>query len=170
MLLVDQDEAQLGQRREHGQSRAKHDACFAGLRLEPVLCALAIGEAAVQADQVHVGETAAEIIFQLRGEVDLGHQQQHLPAALQHFMHQVYVDFGLAAAGDAVQQKTSIAGLLRDCIHRLLLFGSECVRVKENMVAADVRQAGEVFDPARFEQGLQGGGCRRRQVAQLRTT
>ena len=124
----------------------------------------------MQADQVHIGEAAAEIVFQLRGEVDLGHQQQHLPAALQHFVHQVHVDFGLAAAGDAVQQEAAVTGLLRDGIHRLLLFGSECVRIVEGMRGrAEFRQRRFRPSPLRAS-AFKCGRCRRRQVAQLGTT
>ena len=45
-----------------------------------------------------------------RRQRDLGHQQQHLTAGLQHEIRHTQVDLGLAAAGDAVQQRHVEAG------------------------------------------------------------
>ena len=42
---------------------------------------------------------------ELRREVDLRHEHQHLPAAREHGVRRREVDLGLAAAGDAVQQE-----------------------------------------------------------------
>ena len=45
-----------------------------------------------------------EARLELRREVDLGHQHQHLPAGRERARRGLQVDLGLAAAGDAVQQ------------------------------------------------------------------
>ncbi len=46
-------------------------------------------------------------------------------------VHQMDINLGLAAAGDAVQQEASVAARLRDGIHRLLLRDGQRVRVIE---------------------------------------
>ena len=51
------------------------------------------------------GERGAKARFELRREADLRNQDQRLQAALQEPGDEVQVDLGLAAAGDAVQQK-----------------------------------------------------------------
>ena len=59
--------------------RVPDDLRIAELRLSPVIQTLAFAQAAMQANQIHIGKTAAEIILQLRSEIDLRHQQQHRP-------------------------------------------------------------------------------------------
>src|SRR3546814_3873144 len=50
-------------------------------------------------------QARAEARQQLRGQADLRHQHQRLPAARQAVGDRVQVDLGLAAAGDAVEQQ-----------------------------------------------------------------
>ena len=69
--------------------------------------------------------------FQLWCQVDFRHQQQHLPVLLQYMMHQVHVDLGLAAAGDAMQQEAVVTGRLRHGFHRLLLFRIQRQRIAQ---------------------------------------
>ena len=52
-----------------------------------------------------MGEAVGNALQQLRREVDFGQQQQHLPALRQCACHRVKIDFGFAAACDAVEQK-----------------------------------------------------------------
>ena len=55
------------------------------------------------------GDALAEALFQPRGEDrrerDLGHEQQRLLSSPHRLAHQLDVDLGLAAAGDAFEQK-----------------------------------------------------------------
>ena len=51
------------------------------------------------------GKTLHHARQQLRREVDLGHQQQHLPATRERTFGRAQIDLGLAAAGHAVQQQ-----------------------------------------------------------------
>ena len=51
------------------------------------------------------GEALAEAADELRREADLRHQHQRPPAAREHALHDMQIDLGLAAAGDAVQNK-----------------------------------------------------------------
>ena len=82
----------------------------AALRLQPMLGARAVGEAAVQADQRRVRKTLAERLLQPRRQADLRHQQQRLLARRQGARDQAQVDLGLAAAGNAMQQKDAVTG------------------------------------------------------------
>ena len=58
----------------------------------------------MQADQPGLGKTCRDARFELRRQVDFGHQQQHLLAGRQRALDQAQVDLGLATAGDTVQQ------------------------------------------------------------------
>jgi hypothetical protein len=50
-------------------------------------------------------ESLAEPRHQLRREADFRHQHQRAPTAPQDAFHRVQIDLGLAAAGDAIQNK-----------------------------------------------------------------
>ena len=54
-------------------------------------------------------EALGETVEHLRGERDLRHQDQRLPAAADRFGHRFEIDRGLAGAGDAVEQRRGIA-------------------------------------------------------------
>ncbi len=103
MLLVDHDEAELGEGQEQRRAGADHHARGAVGHRAP-------GEAAHARGQVGVphGRGGAEAVLEalqpLRGQCDLGQQHQRL-AALRHALgHRLQVDLGLARAGDAVEQ------------------------------------------------------------------
>ncbi len=104
MLLVDQDQAQPRQRREHRQPGAEHDVGAPGQRLHEAARARTIGKRGMQAHHVGGGEALRHALLELRRERDLRHQHQHLATLRQHVRGQAQVDLGLAAAGDAVQQ------------------------------------------------------------------
>ena len=72
-----------------------------------------------------VAETGLEARQQLRGEVDLGHQHQHLGlrVARQRGLGGAQVDLGLAAAGGAEQQEG--AGFMLDFSQSPLLVAGE---------------------------------------------
>jgi len=169
MLLVHDDERQLGQLGEHRQTRAQHDLRTPALRLLPIRQACRIAQPAMQTDDVHIGETAAEIMLQLRREIDLRHQQQHLPTtAAQDMVHQMHIHLGLAAAGDAVQQETAIAAGLRDRVHRHLLLAREHVRVIKNVCPPALGGSSglKTLNPTLRHQHLQSCTHRRRQHLQ----
>jgi hypothetical protein len=105
VFLVDDHQAQARQRRKHRQPRAQHQVGAAQVRQQPVVQALRRRQAAVQADQAAARKALCEARFELRREVDLGHQHQHLAAGVQRALRGLQVDLGLAAAGDAVQQR-----------------------------------------------------------------
>ncbi len=104
VFLVDDDEAEIRDRREHRGARAEHDARLAGHALPPGGETLGVGERGVQHGDRH-REALAEAPDELRREPDLRHQHQRALAAPQRSLDGVQVDLGLAAAGDAVQQE-----------------------------------------------------------------
>jgi hypothetical protein len=52
-----------------------------------------------------IRETRGEAPNGLRSQRNFGDEHNRLPALPQNFCHREQIDFGLAAAGDAVQQK-----------------------------------------------------------------
>ena len=56
-------------------------------------------------------EARGEAVEELRGQRDLRHQDQALPAASDRFGHRLEIDLGLARAGDAVDERDRIAAL-----------------------------------------------------------
>ena len=104
VLFVDDDEPEPRHRREHREPRAEHHVGEAEVRREPAGEALGRRQCTVQRDDVATGESLCEASFELRREVDLGHQHQRLPARIQTALGRAQIDLGLAAAGHAVQQ------------------------------------------------------------------
>ncbi len=104
MLLVDDDQSQPRQRGKHRQPRTQHQVGLAPVRQQPVAQALCRRQRAVQRHQPPSGKALGKARLQLRREVDLRHQHQHLPPLLQRPCGAAQVDLGLAAAGDALQQ------------------------------------------------------------------
>ena len=102
--FVDDDQAGVGERREHRRAGADNNARPAVPGGHPGVQALAVGEAGVQHRHRH-REALAEAAQGLGRQADLRHQHQHLFAGGQHRRHGLQVDLGLAAAGDAVEQE-----------------------------------------------------------------
>ena len=135
MLFVDHDQLQVRQRGQHRQPRAEHDRRAPQVRRQPVQRALAFGQAAVQGRHQHAGKARAHAGFQLRRQVDLGHQDQDLRRLAarrrprQHARGGMQVDLGLAAAGDAIQQAGRETVGAGDGVGRRLLRRIQCGRV-----------------------------------------
>ena len=62
-------------------------------------------------DRRTYSEALRETVEELRGERDLGYQDQALPALAQRLGHRFEIDLGLARAGDAFEQED--AGVMR---------------------------------------------------------
>ncbi len=162
MLLVDDDELELWQRREHRRARAHHDIERPAARELPVATALA--DAQVGMEHAHApAEAGAKRRHHLGPERDLGHQHQRLPARLARRVRGAQVDLGLAARGDAVEQQRGEAaardGRL-DLERRTTLFGREPVRLGQRQRHDRVLDrlearpaAGETLEPARKGRG-----------------
>ncbi len=109
MLFVDHDQAQARQGGEQRQAGAQQDVGLAARSPQPSAQTVAFGQAAVDHRQP-VAQARAHAVFQLRGQIDFRHQQQHLPPRRQHLLRQTQIELGLAAAGHAVQQGHTAAG------------------------------------------------------------
>jgi hypothetical protein len=104
MLLVDDDELGVRQRREHGRARAHDDVECAAAREFPVAPPRADRQIAVQRADAPT-ESLLEHCHDLRRERDLGHEDERLPARLARGSRRAQIDLGLAARGDTVQQE-----------------------------------------------------------------
>ena len=105
VLLVDDDEPEPRQGREDREPRAEDEIGRAARRLAPVAQALARREPAVQRHGSLVRQRSGEALPELRSEVDLRHEDQHLPAGGHALGGGGEVHLGLAAAGDALEQE-----------------------------------------------------------------
>ena len=81
MLLVDDDQPEVGDGREHRRARADRDARLARAQPPPLVVALALAERRVQ-QRDGVAEARLEARDGLRRERDLGHEHDHALAAL----------------------------------------------------------------------------------------
>ena len=127
MLLVDHDQADVLERREHGRPRADDDVDVAAADALPLIVALAVGEAAVL-DGDALAECLPEQERGGRRQRDFRNEHQHAAARCPDLRRQADVDFGLAAAGDAVQQrdvKRARIGEFAEAAERLLLLACQ---------------------------------------------
>ncbi len=103
MLFVDDDEREIGDRREDGGARADDDASFTATNAMPLLGTFVVGEGGVQD-----GDLVAEGVVQLRrsggSESDLGDEHDRGPSGFKDSAHGGEIDGCLAGTGDAVQQ------------------------------------------------------------------
>ena len=106
VFLVDDDQAEPGEGREHGRAGADEDAMLAAGAFVPNVEALRVRDAGVQ----HRGsaEAGPHAVQRLRCERDLRHQQQRLAATAQHLGNDVEIHLRLAAAGDAIEQVAAV--------------------------------------------------------------
>ncbi len=105
VLLVDDDDAEPRQRREHREARAEDEVGQAELCRQPAAQPLRRRQPAVQGDDAPAGEAAREAVDQLRRQVDLGDQHEGLAPGRERQAGGAQVDLGLAAAGDAVEER-----------------------------------------------------------------
>ena len=154
VLLVDDDQRQLRQRREDREPRAEHDPRAAGMRGEPVAHAFAFRETAVHRDDRVFGkrgEARAERGFELRRQVDLRHQHERLGIRprVEQTGERVQIDLGLAAARHAVQQERRETPRGGDRIDGLLLFRRETGEQRVVGQCRGLRQFLRLEDPFR---------------------
>ena len=103
VLLIDDDQAEIGEGQEQSRAGADHELRLVLGHGAPDAAALRCRNAGMP-----LGRAGAETLLaagnELIGERDLGHQHQHLLAACQRGGDGLEIDFGLARAGDAVEQ------------------------------------------------------------------
>ncbi len=101
--LVDHDQAEVGVGEEQGRARADRDPRFAAGDAAPVAPPLRRAQARMPGDG-RAAEACLEALEERLGQGDLGQQDKRLPALAQAFGDRLEIDFGLARAGDPVEQ------------------------------------------------------------------
>ena len=97
---------------EDGAARADDDLDVAPRDPPPMFVPFDVAQVAVQ--HGHAIEPGAKPADRLRREADLRHEQNCLPAKADNFFDRLDVDFGFAAAGDAVNEnRAMLCGLQR---------------------------------------------------------
>ena len=110
VLLVHDDQPQPLNWREERRTRADDDIHFTRADAPPLVQPLAIGQPAMQQRDT-TRETSRVARHRLWRQRDLRHQRDAPLATRDHRRERLKVDLGLAAAGDAMQQERSAAGL-----------------------------------------------------------
>ena len=103
VLLVDDDEAEVGERQEQSRARPDDDPRFAVRRRGPDALALALGQPRVPFGRPRA-EPGREPVEELGGERNLGQQHQPLPPLPKRFGDRLEIDFGLAGSGHPFEQ------------------------------------------------------------------
>ena len=122
VLLIYNNQSKAAEGEEDATAHPHDDVVgMVGEHLLIHLHALCVGVAGM-IDTQPVAEDPLQALGQLGGENYLGEHVEHLPPLLQLLLYEVDIDFGLAAAGDSVQQAGAL--LLPRClnlVHRHLL-------------------------------------------------
>ena len=163
MLLVDDDQADRAQGGEHRRPRANDHVDVAAPYAMPLIVTLTVGEAAVLNGHP-LAKRLAELERDGRRQRNLGHQQQNPTAAAPHFCCEPQVELGLAAAGDAVQERRLKTAALDEPAQgrqRGLLFGGENERRSRRRDNPIVRPKRVAFDlpPAERDEAQRGQPC-----------
>ena len=103
VLLVDDDQAEVLDRREHGRARTDADPRLARAQAPPLVVALGRAQPRVQ-HRDGVAEALDEAPHDLRGQRDLRDEHDRAAPLLERDRGGAQVDLGLAGAGHAVQQ------------------------------------------------------------------
>ena len=96
--------AEVADRREDRRARPDADARLAAAQAQPLVAALAWRQRRVQ-DRDAVTEAGPEPRHRLRGEADLGDEDDRPPPPRQRRLDRGEVDLGLARPGDPVQEQ-----------------------------------------------------------------
>ena len=104
MLFIHHNDADPFQRGKDGRPRTDHDPYFTPPDTSPFIIAFTIGKGAVQHGNP-LGKAGTKTLHQLGGQGDFRHQHQGIPARSKGVGDPLQIDFGLAAAGNTMQQK-----------------------------------------------------------------
>ena len=110
MLLVDDDQADLLQRREHRRARADAHPGLPRAQPLPFVVALPPRERRVE-HRDDVSEAFLEPRGRLRGEADLGYEHDRRASGAERLLDRAQVNLGLARTGDAVEQEPVLTAL-----------------------------------------------------------
>ena len=111
VFFIDDDKPEIGIGQKQRRARADHDRHFIRRHRGPGARARARRELRMPFRRARA-EARGEAVEQLRGERDFRHQDQRLPLAPDIFRHRLEIDFGLAGAGDAIEQRHGVAALI----------------------------------------------------------
>ena len=103
LLLVEDNEADVRQRRKHSAACAKHNMHLAAADTLPLVVAFCERQRAVQHRNI-IAELGSEAAQDLRRERDFRHEQHGSFSAAQCFLDEFQVDLRFAAGSHAVQQ------------------------------------------------------------------
>ena len=106
MFFIHHDQTEPLQRREDGAPGPDHDLGFAGVDLVPFVVTLTLRQMAVKHghDVAILGKAAFESFDGLGRERNFGNENNRAPAAFQSGANCLQINFGFAAAGDAVKK------------------------------------------------------------------
>ena len=110
VLLIDDDQPEIGVGQKQRRARADDDGYLPFSDSAPGARAPARRELRMPFRRARA-EARGEAVEKLRGERDFRHEDQALPAAADRVGHRLEINFGLARAGDAVEQRDRIAAL-----------------------------------------------------------
>jgi hypothetical protein len=144
VLLVDDDRAEIAQRREDRRARADGDALLAAPQRQPGVVALAVAQRGVEHGDT-VAEDGAKAVDGLRRERDLRNEHdRRLPLHLDDVAQELEVDERLPAPRHAVQEE-DLPGIAGDGrVDRRALLVGRTVRPAAPR-AAEERIAGDDF-------------------------
>ncbi len=114
VLFIDDNQPEIGIRQKQRRARADHDRDFAVGDRPPRARAFPRRQFRMPFRRAHA-EPRGEAVEELRGERNLRHQDQALPAGADRIGHCLEINFGLARAGDTVEQCHRIAALGNRC-------------------------------------------------------
>ncbi len=131
VLLVDDDEPESGDGREHGRPCADHDTRLARCDSLALVTALGVAQRRVQHGDA-APEACVEPADRLRRQGDLGHEDDRAEPALEHDRTGLEIHLRLPASGRAVEEDVAASRLQcaddpRDCC---LLLGRELRRLR----------------------------------------
>ena len=104
LLLIQNDEAQVLQRREHRRSGTQHNMCLSPADALPLVVPLRQAQAAVQQRHL-IPEIGGKPRHHLGRQGNLRHQDHHGTALRQQCLGQPDIHQGLAAAGNPLQKR-----------------------------------------------------------------
>ena len=107
VLLVDHDQAERRQRQEQRRARPDHDRLATLGDTPPGAPARRRAELGMP-ERRGAAEALGEALEELRGQRDLGQEDQHLAAALEGARHRLEIDLGLAGTGHPFEQGDAV--------------------------------------------------------------
>ena len=116
VLLVEHDQPKVRRGSKDGAPCPDHHFDLAPRDPPPMLVTLDVAHVAME--HGHAIEPRPKAGHRLRREADLRHKQNRLPAEAHDFFDRLDIDFGLAAAGHAVNENRAMLGRVQRIANR----------------------------------------------------